>query len=110
MPIVDLTKPIEPIEPIEPEPEAPLVEVWVPVVLRVGEDGEPYYTPDLPKGTPFTTRRGLPVDLRPDSPTYGRPLNAFAPVLIDSKLALTIQDCSPDAPKREHASHGQRAT
>lgn len=75
------------------------IEVWVPLRARRAKDIPEHLRPggcgpddlvcmpDVPAGTAFTTRRAMPVDRDPDSPTFRKAACAHVPILVSQETA-----------------------
>lgn len=80
-----------------------MTELWVPIVGS-GTDADPF-RPDVPEGVAWATDNGVPCDLGPDSPTYGRPVNGHMLIQVADKDAPLVKAAVPadEVPAGERA-------
>ena len=80
-----------------------MAELWVPII-GTGKDEDPYRA-DVPPDVPWVTDNGVPCDLGPDSPTYGRPVNAHMLIRVAEKDAARVKTALPpeQVPAEERA-------
>jgi hypothetical protein len=80
-----------------------MIELWVPIIGS-GTEEDPY-RPDVPAGVRWATGNGVPVDLGPDSPTYGRPVNGHMLIRVADGDAPSVKAAVPaeQVPAEERA-------